>query len=299
MQLSIIIVSFNTRELLKQCLESLSNNYGQEIKNQQFEVIVVDNASRDESVSFLKKNFPYIKTFVNEKNEGFAKASNIGVRLACGQYILLLNPDTVIPNLTLTTLIDYLNKNAHVGIVTCKVVLQNGKLDDACHRGFPTPLRALFHFTGLASLFPHSHFFNGYHLGYKSMNKVHEIEACVGAFLMIKKTVGDEIGWLDEDYFWYGEDLDLCFRVKKKGYKVIFIPYVSIVHLKGAASGLTKHSQQLTHADKQTRLVATKARFEVMRIFYQKHYLNLYPSWLTQLVLLGISLRQKLAEISL
>lgn len=299
MQLSIIIVSFNIRDLLYACLGSLMTNYADKFQKNIFEIIIVDNASSDLNTDLLQKDFPQVRILTNSKNVGFAKANNIGIKHAQGGTILLLNPDTVVPVGTLTTMVDYMNKNPQAAIATCKVLLASGELDDACHRGFPTPQRALFHFSGLAKIFPHSTFFNGYHLGYQMMDKIHEIDACAGAFLMIKKSVGERVDWLDEDYFWYGDDLDLCYRVKQAGFKVMYVPDVSIVHYKGASSGIKKHSQHVSVADAETKLLATKARFEVMRTFYKKHYINSYPRLLTSLVFFGITIREKIAEITL
>lgn len=299
MQLSIIIVSFNTQELLMDCLKSIYLNYRPQLKQQEYEIIVVDNASTDNTCSAIKNSYPEIKIIENSDNVGFARANNQGIKLARGDNILLLNPDTVVPAKTLTYLVRFMQNNEKVGIASCKVLLPDGMLDDASHRGFPTPLRALFHFTGIAGIFPKSRFFNGYHLGYSHINEVHKIDACVGAFLMIKRKVGEIVGWLDEDYFWYGEDLDLCYRVKQQGFKIMFVPQVAITHHKGAASGIKEHSKHLSKADRAVRLRATQARFEVMRLFYKKHYLNLYPKWLTWLVFLAINIKQKIAEITL
>lgn len=299
MNLSIIIVSFNTKDLVLGCLKSIYVGYAGDFAKKQFEVIVIDNASKDGTVTQVKKEFPQVKLLITQENLGFAKANNKGVEIAKGDTILFLNPDTKVPENTLTLVLKYLNDNSQVGIATCKVVMANGELDDACHRGFPTPWRALTYFTGLAKLFPNSLLFNGYHLGYQNMDEIHEIDSCVGAFLMIKREVGEKLGWFDEDYFWYGDDLDLCYRAKQIGFKVMFVPTVSMVHFKGAASGLKKHSEHLSQADSETKKLATYARFEVMRIFYRKHYLNIYPKWLTGLVFLGITVKQKLTEMFL
>lgn len=299
MQLSIIIVNFNTSELLIDCLKSLYENYAFEFKNNLYEIIVVDNASSEDPKTNLKRQFPQLTFFRNESNIGFSKANNIGIQKATGKSILLLNPDTVVPAKTLPFLMSYLEKNPTVGIATCKVLLTNGSIDDASHRGFPTPWRALCHFSGLARLFPKSTFFNGYHLGYQNMDSSHEIDACAGAFLLIRASVGKQVNWLDEDYFWYGEDLDLCFKVKKAGFTVMFVPQVSITHYKGAASGIKKHSQHLSQIDTETKRKITAARFDVMRIFYKKHYQNKYSHLLKQIVFVGITLKQKLTEFSL
>jgi GT2 family glycosyltransferase len=298
-RLSIIIVNYNTRELLAHCLESLFKGYRREIANHEYEVILVDNASSDDSVVMTKHNFPWVTILHNTQNDGFAKANNQGIVRSKGKYILLLNPDTLVEPIALNTLISYLDSHSQAGIVTGKIVLTSGKLDDACHRGFPTPWRAMTHFSGLSRLFPHSLFFNGYHLGYRGMDTSHEIDAGVGACLMIRRQVGEMVGWLDEDYFWYGEDLDLCFKVKQAGFQVVYIPVQVVIHYKGASSGIKKHSQHLSKADWAIKLQATKSRFDVMRIFYRKHYQDLYPGWVMTLVFWGISLKEKITHATL
>ena len=290
-KLSIIIVNFNTYQFLDKCLKSISEN---NLSENDFEVIVIDNASKDNSPVLIKKNYPKIILIANKKNAGFAKANNQAIRLAQGEYILFLNPDTIIPSGTLSFMINYLDKNPKVGIATCKVLLTTGELDDASHRGFPTPWNAFCQFCGLSSLFPKSKLLNGYHLGFCDLDKIHDIDACAGAFMLVRKAAGEKVKWLDEDYFWYGEDLDFCYRVKKAGWKIMFVPNVQITHFKGVSAGIKKHSQHLSTADNDTKLLATKARFEVMRIFYEKHYKDKYPIWLTNIVFAGIKFKEYL-----
>lgn len=299
MKISIIIINFNTREIIKQCLNSLFISYPKELQRKEYEIVVVDNASRDGSERMIKQEFPQVRLIVNKKNIGFAKANNMAVAETQGDYVLFLNPDTVVNSEALSITQKIMVKDAKIGVATCRVVLPNGEIDDACHRGFPTPWRALTHFSGLGTLFPNSYFFNGYHLGYQHLDQVHEIDACAGAYLMIKRNVGSKIGWFDEDYFWYGDDLDLCFRVKQAGFKVIFVPGAAIKHYKGVASGLKDHSSSISSADMETKLLATQARFAVMRIFYSKHYAKHYPLWLQKLIFWGIDFKQKFAEKSL
>ena len=188
---------------------------------------------------------------------------------------------------------------SQVGVATARLELTSGELDDAAHRGFPTPWRSLTHFSGLGKLFPHSVWLNGYHLGYQNLDIPHEIDACVGAFMCIRRTVGENLNWLDENYFWYGEDLDFCYRVKQAGYKVVFIPTVAVTHHKGVASGIKKHSRELSRADRETKLRATRARFEVMRIFYRKFYAQTYPAWVRFVVLFGVWLKEQITLFSL
>lgn len=290
--LSIIIVSYNTRELLRNCLLSIFQNIPKDFDT---EVIVVDNNSSDGSSNFVKKEFPKVVLIENEKNLGFSKANNIGVRHSQGRYVLFLNPDTIVYPKTLEILVNFMDRYQNAGVATCKILMPNGKIDEACHRGFPTPWRAFSYFSGLSKLFPRSRLFSGYTLGWKNFEKIHKIDACAGAFMMVRRKAGEEIGWWDENYFWYGEDLDFCYRLKEKRWEIHFIPTVSILHYKGVSSGIKNNSRDLTTADRETRRRATMARFEAMRIFYKKHYQKLYPRILTKLVYCGISLKEWLA----
>lgn len=300
-KLSIIIVNFNTTKFVVDCLFSI---FQSSFPSDNLEIILVDNDSKKKNlkkaihemlkIENLKRKIR-IKIIENQKNLGFAKANNQGIKEAKGKYILLLNPDTLVERDTLAKMIDFMERNKNTGIATCRVVLKNGSLDDACHRGFPTPWRAFCYFSGISSLFPYSQFFNGYHLGYKDLTKVHEVEAVAGAFMLVRKEAGDSVGWLDEDYFWYGEDLDFCLKVKENGWKIMFVPYVKILHYKGIASGIKYHSKNLSTASKEIQALAMHARFQVMRIFYEKHYKKKYPRWLTGLILGGIKFKEYLS----
>lgn len=279
-RLSIIIVNYKTIAFLKNCLSSIYNSL---FKKGLMEVIVVENGSGD-NIKNLKKVFPEITTIVNRNNIGFSAANNIGVKISKGDYVLLLNPDTVLEKNTIKYVFDFMETNKNAGIVTCKIIMPTGKLDDACHRGFPTPWNSLCHFSGMSNIFPYNKFLNGYHLGYKRMDMIHEIDACSGAFMMIRKTAGGQVAWFDEDYFWYGEDIDFCYRVKSLKWKIFFIPQVQITHFKGISSGIKKHSEKMSSASLNTKLAATHARFEVMRIFYKKFYLKKYPPLLFKII---------------
>ncbi len=290
--LSIIIVSFNTRDILRECLDSVYKNLPQKYS---IEIIVVDNASSDASEDMVKKDFSKVILIENKENVGFSKANNIGVKESKGKYILFLNSDTVMFKGTLETMITFMNSNLDAGAATCKIVLPNEKLDDASHRGFPTPWNAFCHFSGLSKLFPHKKLFSGYSLGWMDLEVVHEIDACAGAFLMVRREVGEAINWWDEDFFWYGDDLDFCYRLKEKGWKIYFVPTASILHYKGVSGGIKDISQHVTKADAKTKTLATKARFAAMKIFYKKHYLNKYPKFLTWLVMSVITLKARSA----
>jgi len=283
--LSIIIVNYNTKNFLRRCLESLISNY---------EIIVVDNNSSDGSPLMVTKEFPQVKLIKNKKNLGFAKANNLAIKKSSGRYILFLNPDTIVQKDTIKTMIKFMEENPKVGASTCRVELTNGQLDQACHRGFPTAWNAFCYFSGLGKIFPKSKFFAGYSLTYLPLNKVHEIDAGVGAFLIVRREAGEQVGWFDEDYFWYGEDLDFCYRLKQKGWKIMFVPTTKIIHWKGAASGILKHSQKISPASKETKIKATQSSVEVMRIFFQKHYQDKYPKIVYWLVMVGIKLLEKI-----
>lgn len=291
MDLSIIIVSYNTKKLLIDCLKSIYGN----ADKLNLEVIVVDNNSKDETAKAISQvqtqfsNFQFIR---NRQNLGFSKANNVGIKHSKGRYVLFLNPDTKIYQDTLSQMIKFMEETKDCGVATCKVSLLNGKIDDASHRGFPTPWNSFTHFSGIAKLFPNSKIFNGYNLGNLDLNKIHEIDVLAGAFMMVRREAGEKVGWWDEDYFFYGEDIDFCYMLKQNGWKIYYVPTVSILHYKGVSGGLKKVSKHLTVADKETKRLATKARFNAMRIFYKKHYEQKYPWILTRLVYLGIFLKQ-------
>lgn len=288
LDLSIIVVSFNTEKVLADCLISIKNS---SLKNTRYETIVVDNFSRDNTVSMLNTDFKWVNLIKNNNNLGFAKANNIGVRKSRGKYILFLNPDTILKKNVLEKTLEFLKKNKDVAVCSPKVLTQDGTLDDASHRGFPTPWNAFCYFSGLTKLFPYSKVFSGYTMGWELKNsKPHEVDSVVGAYYLVKREAGEMIGWWDEDYFWYGDELDFSYRLKKVGWKIYFLPDVEMLHLKGFSSGLKPQSREISTANKHTRLLAANASVDAMKIFYKKHYLKLYPGIITLSVFMGIEL---------
>lgn len=286
--ISIIIVSYNTKDFLEKCLQSV---YIHKPEHFSFEIIVVDNASSDgtsEAISNEKINYTFIQ---NKTNVGFSKANNIGIKKATGRYILFLNSDTEVRENTLETMICFMDKHKDAGAATCKVVMPNGKLDDASHRGFPTPWNAFCYFSGLAKLFPKSMVFNGYNFAWKDLHKMHTIDAVAGAFMMVRREAGEQVGWWDEDYFFYGEDLDFCYMLQQKGWKIYYVPTIDILHYKGVSGGIKGVSKGITTASKETRKRATVARFNAMKIFYRKHYVQIYPSIISWVVLCAIDVK--------
>ena len=238
----------------------------------------------------VSKKYPKIQLIESTTNLGFAGGNNLGVPYIKHKYVLFLNPDTVVPENTLPEMLKLMEENPEIGVATCQIKLAKGGLDLDCHRGFPTPWAAFTYFSGLAKVFPTSKLFNQYHQGYKDLATLHEIDSCVGAFMLVRTKAVGEVGWWDSDYFFYGEDLDWNYRFKQKGWKVMYNPAVSIVHYKGISSGLRKESAHISTANLETKKRSAVAAAKAMEIFYAKHYKNKYPIVVNKLVLLSLKL---------
>lgn len=286
MDLSIVIVSYNAGHILKDCLKSVK------LASQKLraETYVVDNNSTDGTAQMVAKNFPWVKLIANTANHGFSKANNQAIKLAKGKYVLILNPDTKVEIDTFTKMIGFMDKHPEAGVATCRLEFPNGRLDPDCRRHFPTPWRAFCHFSTLSKLFIGSAIFDQYNYGYLSSDKEHEVDACAGAFMIIPKKAIDKVGMFDEDFFFYGEDLDWCYRFKEKGYKIIYTPVTRVIHYKGVSSGIKKHSQEISIASRETKIRAYRESTRAMRLFYRKHYKDKYPKVLTNLIFFAIKL---------
>lgn len=284
-ELSIIILNYNVKELLINCLESIFASKG---KLDRWQIIVVDNASSDGSVEEVRKRFTDIEILENKTNLGFAGGNNVGVKYAKAPVVLFLNPDTFVVGHAIQKSLEVLLSNPDMGALTCRVELPDGRLDYSCHRGFPTPWNSLSYFSGLSKVFPRSPFFAGYTASYLDINTTHEIDSLTGAFLMVRKIAGEQIGWWDKDYFWNGEDIEFCYSLKEKGWKIYFYPEVKIIHYKGSSSGLWKTAA--AKVEKEKRSVAISHGTSAMRIFYKKHFYKKYPPVFRDLVLAGIKM---------
>lgn len=288
MDLSVIIASYNTSDLLDACIKSL-------LRAQQppkgLEIIVVDNNSKDNSVQMVKEKYPGVKIIANSENKGFATANNQGIKDANGKYILILNSDTKVKPDALVKPLKFLKTHPQVGALSVKLRLPNGEIDPDNHRGFPTPWVALTHFIGLSKLFPKSKIFNRYFQSYKNFDAIHSIELSACSYLMMPTKLLRELNGLDEAFFFYGEDIDLCYRVHEKGFKIIYYPKVEVIHYKGASSGIRGESAKITTASKATKIRIAKSSIEAMEIFYKKFYAHKYPAVVTGLVLLGIRVK--------
>jgi GT2 family glycosyltransferase len=286
--ISVIIVNFNTPDLLKQCLNSLLQARKVAPKLE-IETIVVNVTPEDGSDDFLSHGFNWVRQVKTTTNDGFAANNNKALPYANGKYLLYLNSDTVVDPEAILFVYEKMLADPNVGAATCKIDLVSGGIDMNCHRGFPTPWASLCHFTGLSKLFPHSKLFNQYYLGFLPLNKEHEIDSLEGAFMLIPKAVGQKVGFWDEDFFFYGDDIDFCYRIKEAGYKVMYYPQVRITHFKGASSGLSNQSKEVLAVAPKTRMKLAVASIDAMKVFYKKHWMEEYPRWVTRLVFIGIA----------
>ncbi|MDD2224957.1 MAG: glycosyltransferase family 2 protein [Candidatus Shapirobacteria bacterium] len=291
MDLSVIILNYNSADYLKKCLESISKS---DIGNYKYEVIIVDNNSSDDSIKLAKtvksSNFKFLEL---NNNRGFAHGNNQGLKEIDSKtrFVLFLNPDTIVQKDTFKKMIEFFDQNKNIDAATCQINLAlTGKMQPECHRGFPTPWNSLCYFTGLSKLFPHSKTFSGYFMGNLDKTIPHKIDACVGAFLMVKKEVGDKIKWWNEKYFFYGEDLDFCYQLKQNNFNLYFNPNCKITHFQGVSSGLINKSKHLSKASRQTKIMTAKASTQAMRIFYQENLFSHYSALTKFLVMSGIKL---------
>lgn len=232
MKLSIIIVNYNVKNFLDQCLNSVFKA----ITKIEAEVFVVDNISTDGSVEMVQEKYSSVKLIANEKNVGFSIANNQAIKIAKGEYILLLNPDTVVEEDTFEKCIAFSDKHPDLGGLGVKMIDGNGIFLPESKRGLPTPSVSFYKIFGLSSLFPKSKKFAKYHLGYLNEDETNEIEILSGAYMWMRKSVLDKIGYLDESFFMYGEDIDLSYRIIQAGYKNYYFPETKIIHYKGEST---------------------------------------------------------------
>ena len=281
MKLSVIIVNYNVKYFLEQCLHSVLNAG----KRVEAEIIVVDNNSVDGSVEMIGQKFPSVRCLPNKENAGFSKANNQGIREATGQYILLLNPDTIVEEDTFEKIVSFMDLHPEAGGLGVKMIDGSGKFLPESKRGLPTPSVAFYKICGLSALFPKSKVFGRYHLRFLDENEIHEVEVLSGAFLLIRKTVLDKIGLLDEDFFMYGEDIDLSYRILKSGYKNFYYPHTRIIHYKGESTRKTSVNYVLVF-------------YNAMIIFARKHFSRQHASLFSFGIRLAIYLRATVALLS-
>ena len=254
MKLSVIIVNYNVKFYLEQCLLSVFKA----TKNIDTEVFVVDNHSRDGSVDYLTDRFPSVNVISSNHNLGFARANNIAIRQCSGDYVLLLNPDTIVGENALDEVVAFMDAHPKAGGVGVCMLKVDGTPAMESRRGFPTPLTAFYKMSGLCARFPKSRRFGHYYMGYLPWNSAEKIEVISGAFCMVRHEALDRIGLLDEDFFMYGEDIDLSYRLLKGGYENWYVP-ARILHYKGES----------TH---KSSFAYVHVFYDAMFIFFRKHY---------------------------
>ena len=288
--LAIIIVNYNTRDLLRQCLNSIEGSQG-EIS---FSVVVVDNASTDGSGAMVAAQFPEVELICSARNGGFAFANNLGLRhvgfasdgtpdARAPRYVLLLNPDTLVPPRALAQMISFMDRCPNTGAAGPKLVLLDGSLDLACRRAFPTPAVSFYRMVGLSKLFPRSTRFGRYNMTFADPDTLLEVDSVVGAFMMVRREAIAEAGLLDETYFMYGEDLDWAYQIKRNDWKIYYNPAVTVKHVKRASSRRSPRAQI--------------EFYRAMDIFYRKFYAEQTPFWLHSLIITGINLRWRLTQV--
>lgn len=282
--ISIVVLSYNTKDLLRNCLSSLYK-LNTHLK---FQIIVPDNGSSDGSPEMVTKDFKDVFLIKNNKNLGFARGNNVSKPHINGRYILFLNSDTLVPQGTIDDSYKFMENNLDVGAMTVKTVLGNGDFDRDTRRSFITPWIGLTHlFLKLDRIFPKSKIFGRYWYGYIPDTEIHEVDVIQGAYFFVRKKVLDKVGWFDESYFLDGEDIDLCWRIKTEGWKIKYYPKVQITHFKGATKGKVK-SEHKNNVSLGERLKFRMAGVDSMERFYKKWLWKKYPLLINLTVLLGI-----------
>lgn len=283
--LDIVILNYNRGDLLRSCLSSV---FGSQTRHT-LGVWVVDNASPDDSVAIVRAEFPQARLIVNERNNGFSAGNNLALRqimaanaepgVSGARYVMLLNNDTVVEPDALDLLIDYLEQHPDVGAVGPKLLLLDGSLDLACRRSFPTPEVSFYRMTGLSRIFPRSPRFARYNMTYLDPDVETDVDALVGAAMVLRSAVLREVGLLDEQFFMYGEDVDWCYRIKAYGWRIVYYPRSVIHHHKRAASS-------------RRALPSIRAFYDAMRIFHRKHYAQRTLAPVNWLIEAGITLKE-------
>lgn len=281
MDVSILVVNYNTCQLTVDCLRSV---YASKTEYR-YEVILIDNNSSDDSVAVISEQFPQVRLIENNQNTGFAKANNQGMEIAQGRYILLLNSDTIVQADTLQTMVAFMDLNPVTGAAGCKVVLPDGSLDKACKRGFPTPSASFYYAFGLSRLFPNHPRFNQYQLGHRDPDQEYPVDCLVGAFMLVRRETVEQVGGLDEEFFMYGEDVDWCYRIKQAGWGIHYYPRTQIIHVKGGSA--RKRPMKIIYEFHRA-----------MILFHRKHYRRKYNLFVNGAVYFGVGLKLLLALLS-
>jgi len=280
-EVSIVIVNYNVKHFLEQCLMAIERAR----HNLTTEIIVIDNASVDGSQTMVKKKFPQVRLIENHKNLGFGKANNQALKIAQGKYVLILNPDTLIQEDTLLILKNFLDEHLNISAVGCKLINPDGSFQIASRRSIPTPWIAFTKIIGLSRIFPNSTIFGRYNLTYISPEIESEVDVLSGSLMMVRREILNKVGYFDEDYFMYGEDIDLCYKIKKAGGIIYYTPKTKAIHYKGESTKKGEFSY-ITNF------------YSSMLIFIDKHFKNYYSVFVKFILTFGIYLRAYIAILS-
>ena len=275
MDVSIIFVNYKTPEMTVRAIRAAEASAA----GVSHEIIVVDNGSGDGSPSHIRDMCPGVTLIESGENLGFSGGNNLALRKASGRYLLLLNTDIVVHDDAIVKSVAYMDEHPDAGILGARVLLPDGTLDHACHRGFPTPRASFYYFSGMARRHPDDSRYTGYTLSHLPKDTTHPVDTVMGAYMMIRRETMDAIGLLDEDYFMYSEDVDYCYRAKTAGWKVIYYHEAAATHYKYGSRG-----------KRRTKTISDF--YDSMWIFYQKHYKSMYPFPVTIVVYLGIRIKQ-------
>ncbi len=281
MKLSVIIVNYNVKYFLEQCLKSVFISG----KNIDMEVFVVDNNSVDGSVQMVREKFPQAILIANKENTGFSRANNQAIKISKGEYVLLLNPDTVVEDDTFGKVVAFMDKTPDAGGLGVKMIDGKGIFLPESKRGLPTPSVAFYKIFGFSALFPKSRVFSKYHLGYLDNDKIHSVDVLSGAFMLMRKSVLEKTGYLDETFFMYGEDIDLSYRITLAGYKNYYFPQTRIIHYKGEST-------------KKSSINYVFVFYNAMIIFAKKHFSKKNASLFSFLINIAIYFRAFLAILN-
>jgi GT2 family glycosyltransferase len=279
--LSVIIVNYNVEYFLEQCLYSV-RRAAEEVSCQ---IIVVDNNSVDGSVAMVRDKFPEVLLIANKENTGFSRANNQGIKLATGRYVLLLNPDTLVEEDTFAKSVAFMDSHPDAGGLGVKMIDGKGRFLPESKRGLPTPSVAFYKIFGLSAIFPKSKIFGRYHLGYLDNDEVHEVDVLSGAFMLMRKSVLDTTGLLDEAFFMYGEDIDLSYRITQAGYKNYYFPDTRIIHYKGEST-------------KKSSINYVFVFYRAMVIFAEKHFSRRNAKAFSHLINAAIYFRAAVALVN-
>ncbi len=278
LDISVVIVHYNVPDYLEHCLRSLQKA----LSGFASEVFVIDNASPDQSWQTLPAKFPEVRWIALPENLGFGKANNIGFSLAKGRYVLCLNPDSIVEEQTVRQLLDFMEDHVEVGVAGCRVLNPDGTLQLACRRSFPTPFVAFTRLVGLQRLFPRSRLFARYNLTYLDERQNAEVDALSGSCMLFRREALRAVGGFDPQFFLYGEDIDICYRIKQQGWKVVYVAAATVVHFKGASA-------------RRSSLDHTRLFYEAMEVFAKKHFSRY--QWFYRLLRGGIRIREMLTRL--